>query len=365
MNCIGNSSGVTSSFQSYFQSKSSVAAVAIPVILTLVVVILLYRYRNSWTKNGKTTTAAITGATMLPTGAAATNYYRFKRHKKNRQEESFQKVVEKPRRIENAVAADSKSDVKIEEKETSKEDLIAYYRSEDYYKQDHREQLSEAFEEHNKCFYALSTQNPERGFFQKYEVSIGDRIFVQKGLHGDSKSLLNLLDDLRDEGHIDNQLLCKEGVYLVFLGDFCSKGASNLVVLEILSQLRRKNPNQVFLTRGLIEDPKRFDPQLEAFVQLDSTGQNMSRITRFFDTLPLGLYLGTSKGHFYYFTNDYCQLEPPLGEVFSSPHCFDTRREYLGPIFEVNEGYLSAKRAENASLVTVCETDEWEIEELG
>lgn len=90
------------------------------------------------------------------------------------------------------------------------------------------------------------------GYIEKVDLApeTNPRIYMRADLHGDLKSLIENLRSLQEQGLLDENYKCKEGVHLVFLGDYCDRGNYGVRILEIFMQLREENPRQIHLIRG-------------------------------------------------------------------------------------------------------------------
>jgi hypothetical protein len=84
------------------------------------------------------------------------------------------------------------------------------------------------------------------------ETPRGSRIAVVGDLHGDDATLPQICDLLAEEGFftcLSGKLLA-EDFQIVFLGDYADKGPKGLGVWSQILELKNRNPNQVFITRG-------------------------------------------------------------------------------------------------------------------
>lgn len=89
-----------------------------------------------------------------------------------------------------------------------------------------------------------------KNYVEKKDLPPGSQITVRADLHGNIKTLREMLNVLKEKGLLDDQYKCKENVQLVFLGDYVDRGGSSLDVLQLLIALKMENPNQVTLIQG-------------------------------------------------------------------------------------------------------------------
>lgn len=117
----------------------------------------------------------------------------------------------------------------------------------------------------------LSGKAPNERFFNLSEYYNENNLFVQKlilkpgvevagvgeaspvaDLHGDIHSLCQYIEIRIKEGKLDDNLKIqdKENFYMVFLGDYSDRGWYGLEVLYLIMQIKKMNPDNVFLLRG-------------------------------------------------------------------------------------------------------------------
>lgn len=91
-------------------------------------------------------------------------------------------------------------------------------------------------------------------FSKQIRMIQGEQLIVKGDIHGDLHTLINYLEDLQEQGKLDSNFQCSEGVHLAFLGDYMDKGQHNFEVIELLAKLKSENPNNIHLVRGNHED---------------------------------------------------------------------------------------------------------------
>lgn len=139
------------------------------------------------------------------------------------------------------------------------------------------------------------------GYIDKIDLdpSQNPKIYMRADLHGDLKSLIENIRCLKQEGLLDENFKCRQGVHLVFLGDYCDRGIYGTQILEILMRLREENPGSVHLIRGNHED-------IESNVLFGVTDVNLlsvadnketkAALQRFYETMSLTTYFSLSRG---------------------------------------------------------------------
>ncbi len=150
-------------------------------------------------------------------------------------------------------------------------------------------------------------------YAQRLVAPSGTQVFMFGDLHGSVHSLVRDLEKLRDLGYIDNSFkISKKGTYLLFLGDYIDRGIYGTEVIYTIARLKIANPHHVILIRGNHEDyilepsfrkkhsseeEKDNTPSFidELYKKFTLTEKDEVPIFRFYETLPLVLYLGCSK----------------------------------------------------------------------
>ncbi|MFC1841922.1 metallophosphoesterase family protein [Candidatus Dependentiae bacterium] len=92
-------------------------------------------------------------------------------------------------------------------------------------------------------------------FVNKVLLDSDAEICVLADIHGDIRSTIEYVKELKNKKYIDNNFkVIKDNVYLVFLGDFSDRGYYGLEVLCTVARLKIATPEKVFLLRGNHED---------------------------------------------------------------------------------------------------------------
>lgn len=156
--------------------------------------------------------------------------------------------------------------------------------------------------EHTKRFQKEGVNNEQHfGYIDKFDLDLSKnpRIYMRADLHGDLKSLVENIRSLQQEGLLDENFKCKQGVHLVFLGDYCDRGIYGTQILEMLMWLREENPEFVHLVRGNHED-------VESNLAFGATDLNLmsvlkseeatNALQRFYETMSLTTYFSVSQG---------------------------------------------------------------------
>jgi len=87
-------------------------------------------------------------------------------------------------------------------------------------------------------------------FLQKKIIPTGATLIFVSDLHGDFKTLWEIIIFLKKEGILSPNLELTQNCYLIALGDYVNRGAQSVPVLSLLCNLYSINPNQVVLLRG-------------------------------------------------------------------------------------------------------------------
>ena len=150
------------------------------------------------------------------------------------------------------------------------------------------------------AFYFNVTQSVFQPYVQKLTLSPDDEVIFHGDIHGDIHSLLSSLNKLEAMGYLkkDSFELRSPQTYLVFLGDYVDKGYYGVEVMYTLLRLKIANPDHVILVRGNHEDfaqpsDAHHSFGLELASKFGSNIQEMrAMITRFYNFMPVALYLG-------------------------------------------------------------------------
>jgi hypothetical protein len=137
-------------------------------------------------------------------------------------------------------------------------------------------------------------------FIHKLIPEKDSEIVVWGDLQGAFHSLNRSLQRLKDKGLIDNNYKLKNDVYFVFLGDVVSRSPYIMETLMLVMRLMEKNPRQVFYLRGNHEANNYWqgyglkkELKIKArHLKQDDKFPLRLLVQRFFNTLPLALYVG-------------------------------------------------------------------------
>jgi len=136
-------------------------------------------------------------------------------------------------------------------------------------------------------------------FVLKMRPAPGSRLYVWGDLQGAFHSLVRDLQELYNQGLIDERFHIKSAnVYFVFNGDLINRSAYSLETLSLVMVLMERNPSNVFYMRGNHEDGghwKNFSLKRDLVIRAgrvsDEETPLETNMTRFFNTLPLAFYL--------------------------------------------------------------------------
>ncbi|MBY0228697.1 MAG: metallophosphoesterase [Gemmataceae bacterium] len=136
---------------------------------------------------------------------------------------------------------------------------------------------------------------PFQPFAQRLVLPDDAVVVVMGDLHGDVHSLLKALAELNRRKILDGFKLRDGKHRLLFLGDFCDRGAYGVEVLYTLLRLKAATPRQVHLARGNHEDFNIMGRYgfLDEFRAKFGKDAGITKLMRAFDLLPVVIYAGT------------------------------------------------------------------------
>jgi ABC-type branched-subunit amino acid transport system substrate-binding protein len=140
-------------------------------------------------------------------------------------------------------------------------------------------------------------------FVRKINPIPGSHFIIFGELQGAFHSLVRDLRTLKELGFIDEHFkIIKPDTYLIFNGNIASRSANALEMLTLVARILYVNPDYALCTRGGQEDKERWKNyalkrELMTRILMNFIGSTpMSNIIdRFFNTLPLAVYLVTYK----------------------------------------------------------------------
>lgn len=126
-------------------------------------------------------------------------------------------------------------------------------------------------------------------------------IYAWGPLGGQFHSLVRALKSLYDKGIIDNKFAIKNSnTYFIFNGNAIDGSPYNIEILDLLFQLLKVNPTQVFYIKGYYESEKswlNYTLKHELRNRISALSYERvpleSLLDRFFNTLPLAVYVNT------------------------------------------------------------------------
>ncbi len=135
-------------------------------------------------------------------------------------------------------------------------------------------------------------------FVQKFYVDVETKWYIWGALHGAFHSLVRSLNELKNQGVINNNLrIVKSRFYFVFNGNTLNYSPYQLETLYVLLRLMEANPEQVFILKGEFEAAdnwKKSNLGQELKTRLIDTEGDIPlerEIDQLFNTLPLAIYL--------------------------------------------------------------------------
>ncbi|MCK5632846.1 ABC transporter substrate-binding protein [bacterium] len=162
-------------------------------------------------------------------------------------------------------------------------------------------------------------QRENNGYMGRFVIKMtpksDSRFIIFGDLHASFHSFVRNLEHLQNERIINNNLKIKDGYYFVFNGNAIDLSPFNLEILNLIAHIMDKNPQQVFYIRGQHEDKEHWrNFSLRTELELRAENIKEKLIKRFFNTLPLALYLTGLEGkkteviRISYFNRNYKEL---------------------------------------------------------
>lgn len=134
----------------------------------------------------------------------------------------------------------------------------------------------------------------------------GHRFFIWTDLQGSLHSLVRCLEQLHNEGVIDEQLKIKEGCHFIFNGNLFAHGPFVLQTLTMVLWIMHINPNQVFMVRNYHEQPQGwYDQQPASMLRILARTEHAptipyaETIDAFLNTLPDVFYISREQDDAY------------------------------------------------------------------
>lgn len=155
----------------------------------------------------------------------------------------------------------------------------------------------------SELMHKVTQERESSGYIDRYVIKMqpaaGSLFVIWGDVQGALHSLVRVLLDLQQKGFIDEQLqIIKPYTYFVFNGNFINRGPYSLEVLTIVMRLMERNPQRIFYIKGDQEDAghwKNFNLKGELIIRASSISKAEiplgEELDRFFNTLPLALYL--------------------------------------------------------------------------
>ena len=142
-----------------------------------------------------------------------------------------------------------------------------------------------------------SSYVPFVAFVEKITVKTTDKIAFHGDFHGDIHACNMFIQTLIDEGYIDSSFkIIEDNFFVIVLGDYTDRGLYGAEVIYAILRLKIANPTKVFMVRGNHEDLKinhyyGFTDELRRKFGTKASKQLMSKIKRFYNCLPMAIYV--------------------------------------------------------------------------
>ena len=158
-------------------------------------------------------------------------------------------------------------------------------------------------DEFKKLLTQVTNERELNGFIDQFIQKIipikADNFIILGNLKGAFHSLVRDLDEFINRKYLDHYLtIINPNIYIVFNGNVVDGSAYILETLTILLVLMRKNPEHVIYLRGPLENKEHWingclprELAIKAAHESKEPIPLFSVLNRFFNTLPLALYL--------------------------------------------------------------------------
>ncbi len=151
-----------------------------------------------------------------------------------------------------------------------------------------------------QVIHSRESQNVNYPHILFHPLKDSNKFYIWGDLQGAFHSLTRSLSYLNEKGIINNNLeIMHPHHYFIFDGNVIGPSAYNLETLSLILTLMKQNPHKVFYLKGPHEMSD-FWVNFGLQQELETIGQHLSSekvqldssLSHFFNTLPLGLYLG-------------------------------------------------------------------------
>jgi len=154
---------------------------------------------------------------------------------------------------------------------------------------------SAVFFDTTRSWFGVGKAIPFQPFAGKLVLPPDATVIAIGDLHGDIRSLLQMLEELNRREILDGFAVRRPNHHLIFTGDLTDRGSYGTEVLYTLFRLKMASPAQVHIARGNHEDIDLasrygFLDELRGKYGADA---NVAKLMRAYDLLPVVIYLGT------------------------------------------------------------------------
>jgi hypothetical protein len=154
---------------------------------------------------------------------------------------------------------------------------------------------SAVFFDTTRSWFGVGKAIPFQPFAGKLVLRPDATVIAIGDLHGDIRSLLQMLEELNRREILDGFAVRQPNHHLIFTGDLTDRGSYGTEVLYTLFRLKMASPAQVHIARGNHEDIDLasrygFLDELRGKYGGDA---NVTKLMRAYDLLPVVIYLGT------------------------------------------------------------------------
>lgn len=142
-------------------------------------------------------------------------------------------------------------------------------------------------------YSSISDTDKYKGFAEEISVPTDSRIVIKADIHGSWETFKTYIEKLKNEGYLDDNLRCKEGINITFLGDFTGRGNNDLFITNFIAMMKLQQPEQVHILKGNHEEKsyikKSQDPDSLVYKYFSSSEERKNLINCFSDNLAIAM----------------------------------------------------------------------------
>ncbi len=142
-----------------------------------------------------------------------------------------------------------------------------------------------------RYYSTINDLDKYEGFAEEISIPTDTSLVIKADIHGNWIMFKLYIEKLISEEYLDDNLRCKEGVHITFLGDFTGRNNSDLFITAIIAMMKLQQPEQIHILKGNHEE-KSFidqakDPSSLVYEYFSSSDERKNMINSFSDNLPI------------------------------------------------------------------------------